>query len=79
MRLLGCAASLAALVALTVSPTAHAEEEAAPIEDYASYDAQTRCAKTPKPGTVALGDYLVATFGGGGGANNRGCHSGACR
>ena len=77
MRLLGCAASLAALVAFALSPTAHADgEEPPPVEDYASYDAQTKCARTPKPGTVALGDHVVATYGGGGGANNRGCHSG---
>ena len=59
------------------SPTASADEEApVPIEDYASYEGQTTCAKKPKPGTVVLGEYLVATYGGGGGANNRGCGSG---
>ena len=44
-----------------------------PVEDYASYDPQTTCAKKAKPGTVALGEYLVATYGGGGGAVSRPC------
>ncbi len=63
-------------VGLSFAPVAQAEDAPAPIEDYASYDPQTRCAKKPKPGTVALGKYLVATYGGSGGANNRGCRRG---
>jgi hypothetical protein len=44
-----------------------------PVEDYASYDPQTGCTKKPRVGTVALGEWLVATYGGAGGAVNRPC------
>jgi len=44
-----------------------------PVEGYASYDPQRKCRKKPRKGTVALGAYLVATYGGGGGAVNRPC------
>ena len=44
-----------------------------PVDDYAGYQPQTTCAKKPKPGTVALGQWLVATYGGAGGAVNRPC------
>jgi hypothetical protein len=44
-----------------------------PVEDYAGYAPQTTCTKKPRPGTVALGSWLVATYGGGGGAVNRPC------
>jgi hypothetical protein len=44
-----------------------------PVEDYASYDPQTKCTKQPRVGTVALGQWLVATYGGSGGAVNRPC------
>ena len=66
------------LTGLAFAPAAQADEDDGPptIEDYASYQPQTTCAKKPKPGTVALGDYLVEQYGGGGGANNRACGSG---
>jgi len=44
-----------------------------PVEDYASYDPQTTCTKKPRAGTIALGEWLVATYGGAGGAVNRPC------
>ena len=44
-----------------------------PVEDYAAYDPQTTCTKKPRIGTVALGEWLVRTYGGGGGAVNRPC------
>jgi len=44
-----------------------------PVEDYAAYDPQTTCTKKPRVGTVALGEWLVATYGGAGGAVNRPC------
>lgn len=44
-----------------------------PIEAPASYDPQTTCRKKPRKGTIALGEYLVATYGGSGGATERPC------
>jgi hypothetical protein len=77
LRRLGSSLVLAALLAGAFSPAARADEDTPPpIEDYASYDPQTTCAKSPKPGSVVLGEYLVATYGGGGGAVNRSCKSG---
>jgi hypothetical protein len=77
MRSLLLAAVLTAglTLGLTASPAAVAAVDGGgqPIEDYATYDPQTTCSKQPKPGTVALGDYLVATYGGSGGAVNRPC------
>jgi hypothetical protein len=77
LRRLGPVLAACALLAGGLAPAAQAvDEEPPPIEDYASYDPQSTCAKKPKAGTVALGEYLVATYGGGGGAVNRGCRSG---
>jgi hypothetical protein len=77
LKRLGPFFAAAALLAGGLSPAAQADDELPPpVEDYASYDPQTTCAKQPKPGTVVLGQYLVATYGGGGGAVNRGCKSG---
>ncbi|HEX5088492.1 MAG TPA: hypothetical protein VFV89_11840 [Nocardioides sp.] len=67
---------VAALVAATVAgPAAVADVNGGgmPVEDYASYDPQTGCTKKPRVGTVALGEWLVATYGGAGGAVNRPC------
>jgi hypothetical protein len=85
MRALLVAASLAG--ACLVGPAAVATVDAGtevraqraskggglPVEDYASYDPQKKCTKKPRPGTVALGQWLVDTYGGGGGAVNRPC------
>ena len=35
-----------------------------PVEPYAGYQPQTRCRQTPKPGILALADWLVARGGG---------------
>lgn len=43
-----------------------------PLEDYASYDPQTRCRQKPKPGILLLADWLVAR-GGGYGPISRSC------
>ena len=37
---------------------------ATPIEDYASYQAATRCSPRPRPGTRALARWMVKTLGG---------------
>jgi hypothetical protein len=66
----------AALVAASlVGPAAVADVNGGglPVEDYASYDPQTGCTHKPRVGTVALGEWLVATYGGAGGAVNRPC------
>jgi hypothetical protein len=67
---------VAALVAATLAgPAAVADVNGGglPVEDYAAYDPQTGCTKRPRVGTVALGEWLVATYGGSGGAVNRPC------
>jgi hypothetical protein len=72
--------TIALLAAFLVAPAAHADDnnnnngnESPTIEDYASYQAQTTCHPKPRRGTVLLGEYLVATYGGGGGATGRAC------
>jgi hypothetical protein len=47
-----------------------------PIEDYASYQPQTRCRPQAKPGTEALGDWMVGTYGGAAGGISRACGPG---
>ena len=75
--------TLALLATLVLAPAASADEEPAPedggsaIEDYASYVGQSVCHPKPRKGTVALGTYLVETYGGGGGATGRACGGGA--
>ena len=65
--------ALALLAALLGSPAAYAGDDVPPIEGYASYQPQTTCHPKPRKGTVLLGEYLVATYGGGGGATGRAC------
>lgn len=73
--LVAAALSLCAAAASLVGPAAVASVDGGglPVEDYASYDPQTTCTKQPRVGTVALGEWLVATYGGAGGAVNRPC------
>ncbi len=74
MRALLVAAALAATT--LVGPglrTAAVDGGGLPVDDYATYQPQTTCSKKAKAGTVALGQWLVATYGGGGGAVNRPC------
>jgi len=64
------AAALATVVAATfVGSTGSAASAApaydGPVEDYASYDPQTRCRDTPRPGTRQLADWINARFTGG--------------
>ncbi len=44
-----------------------------PVEDYPSYQPATRCAPHAKPGTVALGRWIVRKYGGGFGGISRSC------
>ena len=88
-RLLIALALLAGLLtgSLTGSPAAHAGDEQPPtdggsggsvqIEDYASYEPQTKCHPKPRVGTTLLAAWLVETMGGGGGATGRACGGGA--
>ena len=73
--LVAAALSLCTAAACLVGPAAVASVDGGglPVEDYASYDPQTTCTKKPRVGTVALGQWLVATYGGAGGAVNRPC------
>jgi hypothetical protein len=63
---------LACLLALVgVVGSAHAA--VAPVEPYASYQPQTVCSAWDKPGTKALGHWIVASYGGGYGGISRPC------
>lgn len=44
-----------------------------PVEDYPPYQPQTRCSPKAKPGTVALGRWVVHRYGGGFGGISRHC------
>ncbi len=67
---------LTALVAVLVLLVAQsAQAEPAPIEDYASYQPQTRCRPKAKPGTVVLGTWMVEQYGGAFGGISRPCSS----
>ena len=56
---------------------ASAQAASAPVEPYASYQPQTVCAPRAKPGTVALGHWIVRTYGGGFGSISRSCAGGS--
>ena len=73
--LVAAALSLCTAAACLVGPAAVAGVDGSglPVEDYASYDPQSTCTKKPRAGTVALGEWLVTTYGGAGGAVNRPC------
>jgi hypothetical protein len=73
--LVAAALSLSTAAACLVGPAAVAGVDGSglPVEDYASYDPQTTCTKKPRTGTVVLGEWLVVTYGGAGGAVNRPC------
>ena len=62
---------LVVLLALAVPAPASAA-----IEDYASYQPQTKCRPHAKPGTTYLGQWLVRRYGGGFGPIGRPCGSG---
>jgi len=66
---------LGALLTATLLTSAPTAAQAAPVEDYASYQPATRCSPKPKPGAVALGRWMVDTFGGSYGAVGRQCSS----
>jgi hypothetical protein len=61
----------ATLTCLALIGSAGAVE--APVEPYASYQPQTACAPKAKPGTEALGHWVVKTYGGGYGRISEPC------
>lgn len=67
-------AAVAAVLLLAV-PT-HAQLVESEIEDYASYQPQTKCSPKAKPGTLELGRWLVNRHGGGFGGISRPCSFG---
>ena len=67
-------AALAAVLLLAVP--AHAQLVESQIEDYASYQPQTKCSPKAKPGTRSLGHWLVNRQGGGFGGISRPCRHG---
>ncbi len=73
--LVAAALSLCTAAACLVGPAAVAgiDGSGLPVEDYATSEPQSACTKKPRPGTVALGEWLVTTYGGAGGAVNRPC------
>lgn len=75
---------LALLAALSLPQAANADDpdpvegdDAAQIEDYASYEPQTTCHPKPRAGTRVLAAWLKEKLGGGGGATGRSCGGGA--
>ena len=70
---LSLSAALVTLVALALPAQAVVT---AGIEDYADYQPQTRCAPKAKPGTKALGRWIVRQEGGGFGPISRPCGGG---
>jgi len=73
-------APLAALIAGAVTLAAVALPVRAglpPIEDYPTYQPQTRCAPKAKPGTVVLGRWVVHRYGGDFGGISRRCRRGS--
>jgi hypothetical protein len=73
VRALLVAAALTAACLVGPAAVAGVDGSGLPVEDYASYDPQTTCTKKPRVGTIALGEWLVTTYGGAGGAVNRPC------
>jgi len=67
-------AALAAVVLLAAP--AHAQLVESEIEDYASYQPQTKCSPKAKPGMRTLGRWIVNRQGGGFGMISRPCKSG---
>ena len=64
-------------VVLAGPPAVHAVTYDDPPEDYASYQPQTKCRKTARPGTVELAAWVNRTFKGGTAtASVRACGSG---
>ena len=48
-----------------------------PVEDYATYQPQTTCRRTPQPGTLELARWIDRRYAGGTAtASMRGCHTG---
>jgi hypothetical protein len=75
-KLLTVAALAVTLILAPPAPVQGVDSAAAQIEDYASYEPQTKCHPRPRAGTKVLAAWLVANLGGGGGATGRACGGG---
>ncbi len=64
---------VAALVAALLLVPASAAWSRAPVDAYASYQPATACSPSAKPGTVLLGRWIVARYGGRFGTISRAC------
>ena len=64
-------------VLLTLALLVPTQAQAAQVEDFASYQAQTKCSPRAKPGTTYLGHWLVRRYGGSFGSISRACGGGA--
>lgn len=73
MRRVACLLVLLPSLIVSLLSLAPAASAARPIEDYAGYQPQTRCSPHAKPGTVALGRWLVKRYGGTYGGVSRAC------
>ncbi len=71
-RPIAAVAAVAAVLATLLAAPSTAEPT--PVEDYPSYEPASRCASAAKPGTVALGRWIVRRYGGGFGGVLRRCH-----
>ncbi|MFC5731063.1 MULTISPECIES: hypothetical protein [Nocardioides] len=68
--------AVTAAVLATVVTVASPAAGALPVDDYAPYQPQTRCAPKAKPGTVVLGRWVERRFGGNLGGISRPCRVG---
>jgi hypothetical protein len=72
--LLAMVAAFAALAGLTTVLTVGPARGATyPVESYAGYQPQSTCSPAAKPGTVVLGRWIVAAYGGRFGSISRAC------
>ena len=71
-RLSVLVAGVASALVLTALPA----RAVLPLEDYASYQPQTRCSPAAKQGTKMMGRWIVSHYGGGFGPISRACRSG---
>lgn len=77
VRALLAVALLATALTLAPTPGDAAAAEPPPVEDYAPYEAPTRCSPRDRVGTQALARWTVRRFGGAFGGISRACSGGA--
>ncbi len=70
-------ARAALLAVVSIALTVPSAGAATPVEDFASYQGQTKCSPRAKVGTSYLGHWLVRKYGGSFGGISRACGGGA--